>query len=71
MTPQIILNRFVKIGFRSSKNYILTDNSDIANDKWNYVATYSNLNDRHFTHYMEIDNNVHMCGTWTDNEILS
>lgn len=44
------------------------DNSNI--DKWNFVANHYNLDDRTLSHYVEMDNNLYVCETRTDYEIL-
>ncbi|XP_025406344.1 tigger transposable element-derived protein 6-like, partial [Sipha flava] len=71
VTSQTILNCFIKAGFKDGDIIALDNSTTISDDKWNFVADHLNLDDRSFSHYVEMDNNVHVCGTWTDNEILS
>jgi len=65
-TPQTILNCFINTGFTERLlNYYYSD------DKWNFNADHLNLEDRIVSHYVEMDNNLHVFGPRTDNEILS
>lgn len=61
----------IKVGFKDCNNYILIDNSNTPDEKWNFVADHFHLDGRSFTHQMGMDNNVHVCEIWTDNKILS
>lgn len=71
VTPQTILNCFIKAGFKDGDIIALDNSTTISDDKWNFIADHLNLDDKNFSHYVEMDNNVQVCGTWTDNEILS
>lgn len=78
-----ILNYFVKPDFKGSDYYIpIGNNTNIPDDKSNFVADNPNLDHRISKHYVEMkhifhfrvidmDNNVHACGTQIDNELLS
>lgn len=59
VTPQTILNCFVKASFKDSDNYTPID-KNIVDDKWNFVTDYLNLDDRIFTHYVGINNYAHV-----------
>lgn len=48
VTPQTILNCFVKAGFKDSDNYVLIDNTNIANSEWNFFTSHLNLNNKIF-----------------------
>lgn len=61
VSPKTILNCFIKPDFKECDNYVPIDNSDIPDNKWNFVVDHFNLDDGIFTHYVEIDNDVRVC----------
>jgi len=66
VSPLTILNCFIKAGFKDGDIIAIDNSTTISDDKWNFVADYFNLDDRSLSHYVDLDNNVHVCGTWAD-----
>jgi len=63
---ETIVNCFTKSGFRTSTENIPDEPSDDNNDEWDQL----NLNET-FTSYVKVDENLEICGEWTENDIIS
>ncbi|KAL4119165.1 hypothetical protein QTP88_012011 [Uroleucon formosanum] len=63
---ETIVNRFTKSGFRTSTENIPDEPSDDNNDEWDQL----NLNET-LTSYVNVDENLEICGEWTENDIIS
>lgn len=50
VTPQTILNCFIKAGFKDADIIALDNSTTISDDKWNFIADHLNLNDKNFSH---------------------
>lgn len=48
-------------------NSVQTDNSNVPDNKWSFVVHCFNSDNRIFTRYVKTADDVHVCGTRTDN----
>lgn len=59
---RLVFNRSVKTGYKNiDTNFVQTDNSNVPDNKWNFVVHYFNSGDRIFTQYVEMADDVHVC----------